>query len=74
VGEDDGALHLFRDVTQKKENEQLLRQVLRAAKDLQDADLSEGVPPTSNNDTDTDLTQRELEVLSLLAQRFKPPL
>jgi PAS domain S-box-containing protein len=61
-------VHLFRDITQRKENEQLLHEVLRAAKDLDDGELPQRVAPAPMNDPGADLTQRELEVLSLLAQ------
>lgn len=61
-------VHLFRDITQKKENEQLLRQVLRAAKELDDGEAPKGAPPASMSDPDPDLTHREREVLGLLAQ------
>jgi len=64
-------VHLFRDITRKKENEQLFRQVLRAAKDLGDGELSQGVPSASMSDPDSDLTHREREVLSLMAQGLK---
>jgi PAS domain S-box-containing protein len=64
-------VHLFRDITQRKQNEQLLHQVLRVAKELDDAELPQGVPTASKNGPGTDLTQRELEVLSLLAHGLK---
>jgi PAS domain S-box-containing protein len=64
-------VHLFRDITQRKQNEQLLHQVLRVAKELDDGELPQGNPTTSMNDPGPDLTQRELEVLSLLAQGLK---
>jgi PAS domain S-box-containing protein len=64
-------VHMFRDITKRKENEQLLHQVLMAARDLDDGELPQGVPPAAMDDPGTDLTLRELEVLSLLAQGLK---
>jgi PAS domain S-box-containing protein len=64
-------VHLFRDITRRKQNEHLLHQVLRTAKELDDGELPQGDPTTSMSDRRTDLTQRELEVLSLLAQGLK---
>lgn len=64
-------VHLFRDVTRKKQREQLLHQVLKAAKDLEGAALPQAVPPVSMEGPGTDLTNREREVLSLLAQGSK---
>lgn len=61
-------LHLFRDVTEQKQREQLLDRVLEAAKTLQ----SGGRPITSASqpaaDPGVELTDREQEVLSLLAE------
>ncbi len=64
-------LHLFRDVTQKKQLEQLIYQVLKAAKDLQNGSPPQVDPSTSTEHAITDLTEREREVLSLLAQGFR---
>jgi PAS domain S-box-containing protein len=64
-------VHLFRDITQRKEKEQLLHQVLRAAKELDDTELPQGDPTASTRDPVTDLTLREREVLSLLARGLK---
>jgi PAS domain S-box-containing protein len=63
-------LHLFRDVTRQKQSEQLVSQVLKAAEDLQNGDLPQAFSPTANAQLVADLTNRELEVLSLLAQGF----
>lgn len=60
-------VHLFRDVTQKKQNEQFVRQILDAAKQLQDVPVPT-IPPTSVDPPTEDLTNREREILSLLAQ------
>jgi PAS domain S-box-containing protein len=64
-------VHLFRDITRRKQREQLLHQVLRATKDLEDTESAQDVAPPSMENPGTDLTQRELEVLSLLAQGLK---
>jgi PAS domain S-box-containing protein len=64
-------VHLFRNITQKKQNEQLLHQVLKAAQDLEGEEVSQGAPPTPVEDLGANLTHREREVLSLLAQGFK---
>jgi PAS domain S-box-containing protein len=61
-------VHLFRDVTQKKQNEQFIYQVLEAAKALPDEDLPQASPPVPTEHQVKDLTNREREVLSLLAQ------
>jgi PAS domain S-box-containing protein len=63
-------LHLFRDVTRKKQSEQLISQVLKAAKDLQNGGSRQAPSTLSNGRPIADLTDRELEVLSLLAQGF----
>jgi PAS domain S-box-containing protein len=59
-------LHSFRDVTRKKQSEQLISHVLKAAGDLQNGGPPRAPVPAAN----ADLTNRELEVLSLLAQGF----
>ena len=61
-------VHLFRDATQKKQAEQFISQMLEAAKALRDEDFSQANPTTSAGEQLTDLTHREREVLSLLAQ------
>jgi len=61
-------LHLFRDVTRKKQSQQLISQMLKAAKDLQNGGLPRTPSPAANGQPVADLTDRELEVLSLLAQ------
>jgi PAS domain S-box-containing protein len=59
-------LHSFRDVTRKKQSEQLISHILKAAGDLQNGGAPRAPVPAAN----ADLTNRELEVLSLLAQGF----
>ena len=61
-------VHLFRDVTTKKENEQFVDQVLAAAKQLGSREPSQAVPSESIRQHHTNLTNREREVLTLLAQ------
>jgi PAS domain S-box-containing protein len=63
-------VHLFRDITQRKQDEQLLQQVLRAAKDLESTELSQAVPAASMEGPGASLTNREREVLSILALGF----
>lgn len=63
-------LHLFRDVTRRKQSEQLISQILRAAEDLQNGGSPRAPFPVENGQSVADLTNRELEVLSLLAQGF----
>jgi PAS domain S-box-containing protein len=63
-------LHLFRDVTRKKQSEQLISHMLKAARDLQNGDSPRTPPPVANGQPVSDLTDREREVLSLLAQGF----
>jgi PAS domain S-box-containing protein len=63
-------LHSFRDVTRKKQSEQLISQILRAAKDLQNGDPAQASFPVENGQPIADLTNRELEALSLLARGF----
>jgi len=61
-------VHLFRDATQKRESEQFTQQVLDAARRMRAGDFS--VPPSAASVAPPaqDLTRREREVLSLLAQ------
>ena len=61
-------VHLFRDVTQKKKQERFIDQMLAAAKNLQTEESLQ--PPTTApvRFRTIDLTIREREVLSLLAQ------
>ncbi len=61
-------VHMFRDVTKKKQNEQFINQVLAAAKELRNGKVSQSVLPVQADEQDTDLTDREREVLNLLAQ------
>jgi PAS domain S-box-containing protein len=63
-------LHSFRDVTRKKQSEQLISQIHRAAKDLQNGDPPQASFPVENGQPIAALTNRELEALSLLAQGF----
>ena len=60
-------LHSFRDVTRKKQSEQLISHILNAAEDLQNGGSSRVPSPPANGQPVADLTNRELEVLSLLA-------
>jgi PAS domain S-box-containing protein len=61
-------LHLFRDVTRRKHSEQLISQMLKAAGDIQNGDSPQASAPVANGQPVARLTNRELEVLSLLAQ------
>lgn len=61
-------VHLFRDVTGKKQLEQLTYQMLKAAKDLQDEEPPQVTLPGSTEQLVTDLTERERQVLARLAQ------
>jgi PAS domain S-box-containing protein len=61
-------LHLLRDVTRQKQTEQLVSQMLKAAKDLENGGSTRPPSPVANGQPVADLTDRELEVLSLLAQ------
>jgi PAS domain S-box-containing protein len=63
-------VHLFRDVTTKKQNEQFVDQVLSAAKQLGSRELSQAVPSESIKQHHANLTDREREVLTLLVQGF----
>jgi DNA-binding NarL/FixJ family response regulator len=61
-------VHLFRDATHKKQNERFAKHVLNAVTLVQEEG---GVSPARGGETESrakDLTDRELEVLSLLAQ------
>ena len=60
-------VHLFRDISEAKENEQLLHEVLTAAERLQDERHSPHLPQEPVIDARAALTDREGEVLSLLA-------
>jgi PAS domain S-box-containing protein len=61
-------VHLFRDVTKKKQSEQLISQLLKAAKALQNGRSPQVPPPLLNGQPVAHLTDREREVLSHLAQ------
>ena len=61
-------VHLFRDVTHRKQQEQFIDQVLAAAKNLQNETSSQALSSAPVESRTTDLTEREREVLSLLAQ------
>ncbi len=60
-------IHLFRDVTTRKQNEQFIHHFLNAAKQLQEA--AAAIPPLTLIEPFAEaLTEREHEVLGLLAQ------
>lgn len=63
-------IHLFRDVTTKKHNEQFINQVIAAARQLGSRQFPQVVSPESAKQHHTNLTDREREVLTLLAQGF----
>jgi len=60
-------VHLFRDATKKKQREKFILQMLDEAERIQAATLPL-MPPTSTESLADELTDREREVLSLLAQ------
>jgi PAS domain S-box-containing protein len=60
-------VHLFRDATKKKQREQFILQMLEEAERLQAATLPPIPAPTGQSLAD-ELTDREQEVLALLAQ------
>jgi PAS domain S-box-containing protein len=66
-------VHLFRDVTKKKQNEQFVRHVLNVAHHLNEESLSPIPPSPPSQSSLKDLTAREGEVLSLLAQGLNTP-
>jgi PAS domain S-box-containing protein len=61
-------LHLFRDVTERKQRGQLLDRVLEAAEGLQDGRRAVTFAPQPASGPVVELTDREQEVLSLLAE------
>jgi PAS domain S-box-containing protein len=61
-------VHLFRDATQKRQSEQFTRQVMEAAQQVRASSISLPPLPVPSNSPVQDLTDREREVLSLLAQ------
>ena len=61
-------VHLFRDATQNKQHEQLIYQVLEAAENLQGKVFPPAIPAGSAEEPGSDLTDRERQILSLLAQ------
>lgn len=61
-------LHLFRDVTERKKRGQLLDRVLEAAKSLQDGGHQVAFASQPAAEPGAELTDREREVLSLLAE------
>jgi len=61
-------VHLFRDATQKKQTEQFVYQLLEALENLQNKTPLHSTPPRSTESPIADLTDRERQVLSLLAQ------
>lgn len=61
-------VHLFRDASEKKQSERFARQVLNAAKLLEEAKaVQPGIPDLTGSPA-VDLTDREREVLALLVQ------
>ncbi len=60
-------VHLFRDATKKKQREQFILQLLEEAERLQAATLPQ-MPPAAGQSLADELTDREREVLALLAQ------
>jgi PAS domain S-box-containing protein len=61
-------VHLFRDITEKKQNEQLTRQILKVAHQLHEEAIPPVTPSIPSNSHLKDLTDREREVLFLLVQ------
>lgn len=61
-------VHLFRDVTSKKQNEQFINQILAAAGQLQSGELPQVASLISAKQRESNLTDREHEVLTLLTQ------
>jgi PAS domain S-box-containing protein len=61
-------LHLFRDVTLRRQREALLDQLLEAVNSLQSEEQIDTDPSLSRDDLKWDLTDREYQVLSLLAE------
>jgi PAS domain S-box-containing protein len=61
-------VHLFRDVTSKKQLEQFTNRVLAAARQLGTEELSQAAGSDPVEQPATDLTEREREVLTLLAR------
>jgi PAS domain S-box-containing protein len=64
-------VHLFRDATQKRESEQFAQQVLDAAQRMQAGGFAAPPVSVSAAPLGRDLTNREREVLSLLAQGLR---
>lgn len=65
-------VHLFRDATQKKKNEQFINQILNATEHLRETATPTVTPPAAQPNAQ-DLTEREHEILSLLAQGSSTP-
>lgn len=61
-------VHLFRDASKKKQSEQFIERVLAAANQLYSEEYSQPVPQVSVEEQKSDLTDREREVLAILAQ------
>jgi PAS domain S-box-containing protein len=61
-------VHLFRDVSKKKQNEQFIDHVLTAAKQLHNGQSAQAVSSVSVEEQNNCLTDRERAVLALLAQ------
>jgi PAS domain S-box-containing protein len=69
-GSDPGpvVVHLFRNITRKKKNEQLLHELLAAADRLRERQPLDAPPQAVEFGPSADLTERELDVLGLLVQ------
>jgi PAS domain S-box-containing protein len=61
-------VHLFRDATQKRQSEQFTQKVLDAATQIRESGFSRSPLPVLSESSAQDLTDREREVLTLLAQ------
>lgn len=61
-------VHLFRDASQKKQDQRFVNQILEAVENLQDEAPSQDIPSISGERQVAGLTNREREVLSLLAR------
>jgi DNA-binding NarL/FixJ family response regulator len=61
-------VHLFRDVTQKKQDEAFIHQVVGAVEQLRDAALPPLSRPAAVRRAEIGLTEREWEILALLVQ------
>jgi PAS domain S-box-containing protein len=68
TGAESVLVHLFRDASKKKQNQQFIEHMLTAAKQLQNGELSQSNSSMSVEQQGSNLTGREREVLALLAQ------